>query len=325
MSFTHEEILWIVFAGLVGFMLWLDFWVLQRKPHAVGMREAVFWSIFWFVLALAFGGLVFALDGPTSGAEYITAYLIERSLSIDNLFVFMLVFNFFRIPIQFQQRSLNLGIMGALVMRAIFLGTGIVLLQLFHPIIYVFGALLIYSAYKMIRQKDEEVDPNKNPAVKLVRRIMPVTDNLEADHFFIKDDIGRRVATPLLLVLVAIGVFDLVFAIDSIPAVLAVSPRPFIVYTSNIFAVLGLRPMYFALAGLVGMFRYLSSGLAIVLAFIGMKLLLSDVFEFPIVYALGIVLGILALSVVVSIAIPQKTEDGDAHAGGAKPPAPHGG
>lgn len=303
---SAENMLWIVFAGFVSVMLWLDLWVLQRKPHLVGMGEAVFWSVFWFLLALGFGGLVFAVRGPGPGVEFITAYLVERSLSIDNLFIFMLIFGYFRVPVQYQQKSLLWGILAALAMRSLFIVFGIALLNAFHFVIYIFGALLIFSAYKMVTEKDKKIDPGKNPVVKMLRRIVPMTDSYDRDRFFVKGPTGKRMATPMVAVLVAIAVFDVVFAVDSIPAVLGVTRDPFTVYTSNIFAMLGLRAMYFALAGFVGMFRYLSYGLAVVLAFIGGKLLLSDVYHFPIVWALAAVLGILALSVLASHLIPEK-------------------
>ena len=299
--------MWIAFGVIVGVMLWLDLFVIQKKAHAVGMREAVFWSVVWILVALAFNVGVLAFQGTTRGIEFLTAYLIERSLSIDNLFVFILLFQFFRVPLAYQQKTLMIGILGALVMRATFIAFGIALLEAFEPIIYVFGALLIYSAYKMIAEKDKEIDPEKNPVIRLFRRIIPMTNEFHGEKFFVKDAVtAKRIATPLVLVLAAIAMFDLVFAIDSIPAVLAVSEHPFIIYTSNVFAVLGLRAMYFALAGFVGMFRYLSYGLAVILAFIGVKLLITHFYHFPIVYALGVVLGVLTISVIASIVIPDK-------------------
>ena len=325
------EWLWVLFAAMIAVILWLDLGFLNRKKEAPSLRSSITWSLVWVAMALLFNAAIWLEEGSEPALTFLTAYLIERSLQIDNLFVFMLVFNYFRVPAPNLPRVLFWGIVGAVVLETIFILFGIALLRLFHWVIYVFGVLLLYSAYRMLRGKDEDIDPGSNPVVRAVRNFMPVTDSFEGDRFFVRrpNRQGRQVlmATPVVLVVVAIGISDLVFAIDSIPAVLSISTDYFIILTSNILAVMGLRVMYFAIASFVGMFRFLSHGLALVLAFVGLKLLSTDFllhyfgFELPIIYSLLIVLGILGVAVAVSIILPQ-TKGAAGGRVAAEPPAP---
>jgi tellurite resistance protein TerC len=300
---------WIAFNGFVLAMLALDLGVFHRKSHEVSMREALAWSAVWIALALAFNGLVWARYGPQRGLEFLTGYLIEKSLSVDNIFVFILIFTYFRVPAQYQHKVLFWGILGALVMRAIFIAAGVTLIQRFHWIIYVFGAFLVITGIKMAIQQDKEIHPEKNPVLRLAKRLIPVATDFDGDRFFTRLN-GRRAATPLFIALLLVETTDLIFAVDSIPAILAITQDPFIVYTSNVFAILGLRALYFALAGVVRMFHYLSLGLAAVLVFVGTKMLLVDVVKVPTLLSLGVIATILAVSVVVSILRPPRKDAG---------------
>jgi tellurite resistance protein TerC len=296
--------LWVVFNLFVLALLALDLGVFHRKAHVIGIRESLIWSVIWVVVALLFNLGVYLVRGPAAGLEFLTGYLIERSLSIDNIFVFLLVFSYFHVPGAFHYRVLFYGIIGALVMRAIFIAAGVTLIQTFHWIIYVFGAFLILTAIKMALEKDKEIHPEKNPLLRLFRRFSPVTEQYEGTRFFVRRN-GKLLATPLFLVLLVIETTDVVFATDSIPAILAVTLDPFIVYSSNVFAILGLRALYFAMAGIMEMFHHLHYGLSAVLAFVGAKMLIADLYPIPIHIALIVIAAILIVSVVASIAFPK--------------------
>ncbi|HZS97922.1 MAG TPA: TerC family protein [Terriglobales bacterium] len=295
---------WILFNVFVLVMLALDLGVFNRRVHTVTFREALGWSAMWIALASAFAVLVYFWHGRTESLEFATGYLIELSLSIDNLFVFLVIFRFFRVPSELQHRVLFWGILGALITRGIFILAGVSLIQRFHWLIYVFGALLVYSGIKLLRQGDEEVDPERNPLLKLFRKWIPVTEDYEGEKFWVRRP--GLYATPLVVVLLVVETTDIVFAVDSIPAVLAITLNAFIVYTSNVFAILGLRSMYFAVAGMMDLFEYLHYGLSLVLILIGAKMLLSHYYTVPTVVALGTVAGVIAISVVASIVFPGK-------------------
>ena len=292
--------LWIGFALLVVAMLALDLGVFHRKSHAVGMREAMTWSGVWVALALLFNAGVWHWRGSEKGLEFLTGYLVELSLSVDNLFVFLLIFAYFKVPGQYQHKVLFWGVLGALVMRAVFIGAGVTLMQKFHWVIYLFGAVLVVSGLRMAFGKDKEVHPEKNPVLRIFRRFMPVTREYHGGGFFVAQG-TRWLATPLFIVLLMVETTDLVFAVDSVPAVLAITTDPFIVYTSNVFAILGLRSMFFALAGVMQLFRYLHYGLAAVLVFVGAKMLVSGLYQIPTVVSLVVIVGLLAVAVVGSL------------------------
>ena len=294
---------WILFNVFVVAMLVLDLGVFHRKSHTVKYREALIWSVVWIALALIFAVVIYFWHGRTPSLEFVTGYVIELSLSVDNLFVFLLIFRYFQVPPGHQHKVLFWGILGALIMRAIFIAAGVGLIQRFHWVVYVFGAFLVYSGFKLLRQGEAEIHPEKNPVLRLFRRLVPVTRDYEGDKFFVRRP--GLLATPLLVVLVVVETTDLLFAVDSIPAILAITRDAFIVYTSNVFAILGLRSMYFALAGMMEMFRFLHYGLSVVLMFVGSKMLLSHYYEVPTVVALGAVAGILLLSVGASLIRPK--------------------
>ena len=291
---------WIAFNAFVLVMLAIDLGVFHRQSHTVTLKEALIWSGVWVTLALLFNLGVYAWYGPEPALAFLTGYLIEKALSVDNIFVFLLIFSYFKVPARYQHKVLFWGILGALVMRAIFIFAGISLLQRLHWLIYVFGALLIFTGIKMITEKDKEIHPEKNPVLKLFRRLMPVTEDYQADHFFVKQA-GHYAATPLFIVLLVVETTDLLFAVDSIPAILAITVDPLIVYTSNVFAILGLRALYFALAGVMGLFHYLHYGLSAILIFVGAKMLLADIYKLPVAVALGVVAGILLIAIIASL------------------------
>jgi tellurite resistance protein TerC len=302
----NQALFWILFNLFVLGMLVLDLGFLQRPGHAVKFREALTWSLLWIGLACGFAVLVFFWHGHATAVEFVTGYVIELSLSVDNLFIFLLIFRYFRVAPEHQHKVLFWGIVGALVMRAIFIVVGIGLIRRFHWITYVFGALLVYSGIKLFRQQGAGIEPENNPVVRLFRRWVPVTDDYAEDKFVVRRE--RLYATPLLVVLVLVEVTDLLFATDSIPAVLAITLNPFIVYTSNVFAILGLRSLYFMLAGLMDLFHYLHYGLAVVLIFIGGKMVSADYYQIPTVVALGVVAGVLLISVLASLLHPRAQE-----------------
>ena len=294
--------MWGGFTAFVLAMLALDLGVFHRKAHEVRFREALAWSIVWVALALTFNALIWNWFGPTKGLEFLTGYLIEKALSVDNIFVFLVIFGYFAVPSAYQHRVLFWGILGALVMRAIFIAAGAALITKFHWIIYLFGALLLLTGVKLFVQRNEHMQPERNPVLRLFRRFVPTVAEFHGQRFTVVQA-GRRYATPLLAVLVLVEATDLVFAVDSIPAVFAVTKDPFIVYTSNIFAILGLRAMFFLLAGVMDRFLYLKPGLAAVLVFVGAKMMLTDIYKIPIGASLGVVAAILAVAVVASLVV----------------------
>ena len=297
--------LWPVFAGIVLVALFVDLFVFQRKAHVVPVKEALKLVGFWIGLALIFDVVLYFYLGPDKAFLFTTAYLIEYSLSVDNLFVFLAIFTYFAVPREAQRKVLLWGILGAIFFRGVFIFAGIGLISKFHFLIYILGAFLIYTALKLITQKEKEVKPDKNPVVRFVRKIIRVSPEYHGATFFERKK-GLLYATPLIIVLVAIETMDILFATDSIPSILAVTLDPLIVYSSSIFAILGLRALFFALSGLFHLFRYLSTGVCIVLAFIGVKILISDVFEIPVLISLGVVLIILTSSIILSLVIPRK-------------------
>jgi tellurite resistance protein TerC len=296
---STEQLLWLAFGTIIFVMLALDLGFFHRRDHVIPIKEALLWSTFWIGLALLFNLGVFLWLGKQEGLEFLTAYLVEESLSVDNLFVFILIFSVLGVPALYQHRVLFWGIIGALAMRALMIALGITLIETFHWIIFVFGAFLIVTGVRMTFRKEKEVDPGKNPVLKLVRRLLPVTESYEGSKFFVKK--GGIAATPLFVALIAVETTDLVFAVDSIPAVLAITTDPFIVYTSNAFAILGLRSIYFALAGLLPLFRFLRYGLSVILVFVGLKMVLGELYKMPIGIALGVVAAILVVSIMASI------------------------
>jgi tellurite resistance protein TerC len=292
--------LWVVFNVFVLGVLAVDLLVLHRKAHAVSLREAAAWSCVWVSMALLFGLGVYFFRGGEKALEFLTGYVIEWSLSVDNLFVFLVIFSYFAVPAVYQHRVLFWGILGALVLRATFIATGTALLANFHWMIYVFGGFLIFTGIKLLFAGEEKIEPEKNPAVLLVRRFMKVTPDYQGQRFFIRQH-GKLWATPLFLVLVVVETTDVIFAVDSIPAIFAITLDPFIVYTSNVFAILGLRALFFLLAGVMEMFHYLRVGLSFVLCFVGAKMLIVDFYKIPIGVSLGVVGGILLLSILASM------------------------
>jgi tellurite resistance protein TerC len=299
-SIGNSAGLWIGFSLFILFMLSLDLGLFNRKAHAIKYREAAIWSAVWITLAIIFAGIVFWYQGTQRGLEFVTGYLIELSLSVDNLFVFLLIFSYFKVPSRYQHRVLFWGVLGALVMRLTMIFIGATLINRFHWIIYIFGAFLIYTGIRMFTQEDTDIQPEENAVVRLVTRYIPLARRYEEEKFFTKVD-GRRTGTLLLLVLIIVEVADLVFAVDSIPAIFAITTNTFIVYTSNVFAILGLRSMYFLLAGVVAKFHYLKFGLAIVLTFIGLKMLVVAIgVHIPIWISLVFVAVVLLASMAAS-------------------------
>ncbi len=290
---------WILFNLFVLLMLALDLGVFHRKSHEVSLKEALTWTFVWVFLALVFNALIYYWRGQQQALEFFTGYLVEKALSVDNIFVFIMIFSYFQIPSKYQHRVLFWGILGALVMRAIFIFAGVAMIEKFHFTIYIFGALLIYTGYKMFFHNSIKIEPDKNPVVRFFKKFMPVVPELRGDKFFVKEN-GTRYATPLFLVLILVETTDLIFAVDSIPAILAITQDQFIVYTSNVFAILGLRSLYFALAGVVHRFWLLSYGLAIVLVFVGIKMLMVDLYKIPIEWSLMFIGAVITGSILIS-------------------------
>jgi tellurite resistance protein TerC len=315
---TESIWLWIGFNVFVLGMLALDLGVFHRTSHVVSVKEASIWTGVWVSLALIFNtGIYFYWNTLMPGSSYsnseaalafFTGYLIEKSLSIDNVFVIALIFGYFAVPAAYQHRVLFWGILGALVMRATMILAGAALLKEYHWIIYIFGAFLIFTGIKMATHKDEDLHPEDNPVIKLVRKLIPVTKNYDEDRFFVRHA-GKLMATPLFLVLIMVETTDLVFAVDSIPAIFAVTQEPFLVYTSNVFAILGLRSLYFVLAGVIDKFHYLKLGLAVILTFVGTKMTLVDIYKIPTPVSLGVIAAVLAIAVVASLLRARKLEE----------------
>lgn len=298
---------WLGFLFFVFLMLALDLGVFHRNSHEVKIKEALIWSAVWISLALIFNYIIYLYMGKVKALEFLAGYLIEKSLSVDNLFVFIMLFGYFNVKPKYQHKVLFWGILGALVMRAIFIFAGVALLNNFHWLIYIFGAFLVFTGFKMLAPGESKVDPDKNPLVRLFKKFLPVTSEMHEGKFFIKQN-ARLFATPLFIVLIVVEFTDLIFAVDSIPAILAISNDTFIIFTSNVFAILGLRALYFALAGITQYFHYLKYGLAAILAFVGMKMIVSGYYKLPISLSLAIIFGILAIAVLASVIYPVKEE-----------------
>jgi tellurite resistance protein TerC len=307
MQMDSQLFLWVIFNIFVLGILALDLLVLHRTAHTVSLREALVWSCVWVSLALIFCLGIYFFRGGEKALEFLTGYVIEWSLSVDNLFVFLVIFSYFAVPPLYQHRVLFWGILGALVLRAVFIATGAALLATFHWMIYVFGGFLIFTGIKLLCAGEEKIEPEKNPAVRMVRRFINITPDYQGQRFFIRRD-AKLWATPLFLVLVVVETTDVIFAVDSIPAIFAITLDPFIVYTSNVFAILGLRALFFLLAGVMEMFRYLKVGLSFVLCFVGAKMLIVDFYKIPIGISLGVVAGILLLSILASMLKQRKEE-----------------
>ncbi|HBL15541.1 MAG: tellurium resistance protein TerC [Elusimicrobia bacterium GWA2_69_24] len=300
-------ILWGIFWAIIAAALYLDLGVLNKRSHVVSLKEAALWCAAWMSLALLFDAGIWYRLGGGKALEFLTGYVLEYSLSVDNMFVFIVIFEYFGVPREYQSRVLHWGILGAVFMRFLFIFVGIALIHAFHWIIYVFGVILIYTGIKMMRQSEEKMDPAANPVLKLCKRFLPFSDRFAGQAFF-SGGPGRWVATPLFATLLVVEVSDVVFALDSIPAVLAITTDTLIVYTSNVFAILGLRSLFFLLAGIMGLFRFLKVGISVILCFVGAKMTLADLVHVPIGASLSIVVGVLALSILFSVFVPQRAK-----------------
>ena len=303
-----DTYVWIGFIAFIILLLVVDLGVFHRKSHEVKIKEALIWTGVWILLALIFNYGVYVFMGNEKAVEFLAGYLIEKSLSIDNLFVFIMLFTFFDVKPQYQHKVLFWGIIGALIMRAIFIFSGVILISKFHWIIYIFGAFLIFTGIKMLVQKDEKVSPDKNPLVRLFKKLFPVTETMHGDKFFVKIN-AKTVATPLYIVLLVVEFTDLIFAVDSIPAILAISNDSFIIFTSNVFAILGLRALYFALAGITKLFHYLKYALSAILVFVGIKMLIVDLYKIPVTYSLFAIVAMLLIAILFSYILPKKEDD----------------
>jgi tellurite resistance protein TerC len=292
-------VLWIIFGAVVAVMMALDLGVFHRRAHDVSVREALVWTAVWVGLALAFNALVYFRLDRARAAEFLTCWMTEYALSVDNIFVFLVIFTYFAVPESARHRVLFWGIFGAMVMRGLFLVSGVMLIQKFHWTVYVLGAILVVTGVKLAFQPDEELEPEKNFVLRLARRFLPVTQNYEGPRFFVKRD-GRRLATPLFLALLVVETTDVLFAVDSVPAALGISQDTFVLYTSNIFAIMGLRSLFFAVAGLLSYLHYLKHGLSLILCFVGAKMLIVDAYAISVTTSLAVVGGILALAVIAS-------------------------
>jgi tellurite resistance protein TerC len=304
--------LWVGFNIFVLAMLAIDLGVFHRSAHVVSIKEAAIWSCVWVALSLIFNYGIYHFRGAEQGLQFLTGYLIEKALSVDNIFVFVLIFSYFRVPPKYQHRILFWGILGALVMRGAMIAAGAMLISRFHWIIYVFGAFLVITGIRMATHDEPDIEPEANPVIKLLRKLMPITSSYHGQKFFAREErkgVMRIVATPLFVVLVLVETTDLIFAVDSIPAIFAVTTDAFLVYTSNVFAILGLRALYFLLAGVIHKFHFLKLGLSVVLIFVGAKMLLADVYKIPIGISLGVVAAVLTVSVIASLMFPREAEE----------------
>ncbi len=315
-----EGWMWVAFLALVAVLLLADLFLFHREAHEISMREAAVTSVFWVALGVSFSLAIWALLGGAAAGQYLTGYVIEKSLSVDNVFVWAVILSYFAVPKAYQHRVLFWGVFGALVLRAVFIFAGVALLNAFDWMLFVFGAFLVVTAWRVARHDNEEIHPERNPVLKLMRRVVPVTSEYHGQRFWVKID-ARRFATPLLVVLVLIEATDVVFAVDSIPAILAVTRSEFIVFTSNAFAILGLRALYFLLAGAAGKLRYLNVGLGVILGYVGVKMIISEWYHLPTLLSLGVIAVVLTITVVVSLradarehgAAPDGTGNGEAH------------
>jgi tellurite resistance protein TerC len=308
-----SPLLWLGFNLFVVVMLVLDLGVFHRKSETMSFKQAIGWSFFWISLAALFNLGLWYYRGPEDAMAFLTGYLLEKSLSVDNLFVFLLLFSYFAVPSAYQHKVLFWGIIGALLSRAIFIFAGVALITKFHWLMYVFGAFLIFTGIRMVKEKDKKMEPDKNPALGLLRRVLPVTETFRGDKFVVKQA-GKWMATPLFVALLFVEMSDILFAVDSIPAILAVTRDPFLVYTANVFAILGLRSLYFALNGIMGLFHHLHYGLAAILVFVGVKLAFIDFIKIPTVVSLGFIALALTLSIVASLRWPKKETEEAPHA-----------
>jgi tellurite resistance protein TerC len=311
---SSEITIWVAFNAGVLAVLALDLGVFNKTAHKISVKEAAIWSSVWIALSLGFAGVIYQIRGPQSALEFVTGYLIEYSLSVDNIFVIVLIFSYFRIAEKHQHRVLFWGIIGALLMRGSMIAAGAFLIQRFHWIMYVFGVFLIFTGIRMAMQDEADIEPEANPVLRLVRRLLPVTQDFRDQSFFVREPLhrgekARLLATPLFIVLVLVETTDLIFAVDSIPAIFAVTRDPLLVYTSNVCAILGLRSLYFMLAGVIHRFQFLKIGLAIVLTFVGAKMLLASVYEIPILVSLLVIAVILGVSMLVSLVLPRGNEE----------------
>ncbi|CAN5884541.1 TerC family protein [soil metagenome] len=306
-SFDVPPWAWVALLGGITVLLFGDLLIVHRKPHAISLKEAAIESSVWIALGLSFTLVILAWQGSGASGEYLAGYLIEKSLSIDNVFVWAVILNYFAVPAKYQFRVLFWGIFGALVLRGVFIFAGVALLDAFDWILYVFGAFLLFTAVRIARHDPAEVQPGDNPVLKLVRRVIPSTTEYDGHHFFTVKN-GRRLATPLFAVLVLIETTDVVFAVDSIPAILAVSREPFIIFSSNAFAILGLRALYFLLAGMAGRFRYLNLGLGVILAFVGVKMIIAEWYHFPTTISLAVIVVVLMVTITLSLRADRTSE-----------------
>lgn len=306
-----DVLLWTGFSVFLIVMLALDLGVFHKNSHVVEFKEAMIWSGVWIGLALLFNVGIFYYFGKVKGLEFMTGYLIEKSLSIDNVFIIALIFTYFNVPRQYQHRVLFWGVIGALIMRAILIAVGATLIKEFAWIIYIFGAFLIFTGLKMYFQKNEGINPDKNPVVRFFKKFIPMTDEYNKEKFFLIKE-GKRFATPLFVVLLLVETTDLIFAVDSIPAIFAITSDPFIVFTSNAFAILGLRSLYFALAGVIYKFYYLKAGLSVILVFVGIKMMLIDIYKIPIGVSLGFVALVILIAVLASVRKNKQLEQAKA-------------
>lgn len=301
--------LWAIFGVVVVFLLALDLGVFNRNAHEVKLKEALGWTTVWILTALTFNVGIFVWEGQVKATEFLTAYVIEKALSVDNIFVFIIIFTYFHVGKKYQHKILFWGVIGAVLMRAVFIGAGVAIIHKFAWIMYVFGAFLVFTGIKLAIKSDEKIDPENNLGVKLLKKIVPVTHSADHGHFFTRIN-GKLHATTLFVALVVVEFTDLIFAVDSIPAVLAITHDPFIAYTSNIFAIMGLRSLYFALAGVMDLFHYLRFGLAFILVFVGFKMLIAEHYHLPVMVSLGVILATLTLSVAASMVWPVKKTHG---------------
>jgi len=313
----HETLLFAGFILFVLLMLAVDLGVFNREPHKISIRESLIWSGVWIGLSLLFAVGLWHFEGSEPALKYLSGYLIEKSLSMDNLFVFLVIFQFFKVDKKYRHTVLFWGILGALVFRAAFIFAGVAVLNKFQWLIYLLGAFLIYTGIKLARETNREIEPEHNPVLKLVRRIFPVTEKYHDNHFFVREA-GKLFATPLFIVLVAIETTDIMFAVDSIPAILAISRDPFIVFSSNVFAILGLRALFFALSGIMQLFEYLHYGLAAILMFVGIKMLLSEFVHMPVWIALSVIAIILTVTIVASVRHSKQEESNSSQEGSGR-------
>lgn len=300
-----DVLLWIGFLIFITGMLILDLKVLQKKDHEIQIKEALLWTLFWIVLSLLFNVGIYFYMGVDYALEFLTGYLIEKALSVDNIFVFIIIFTYFGVPPRYQHKVLFWGILGAVIMRGVFIFAGVAIIQRLHWVIYILGAFLVYIGIKMAFTKERKINPERNPVLRTFSKLYPVDYDYKGNKFFIKSA-GRLVATPLLVVLIVIETTDIVFAVDSIPAILSITLHPFIVFTSNIFAILGLRALYFAVSGIMKLFKFLNYGLSLILVFVGVKMLISEYYKIPVSIALSVVGGILAISIILSLVVTRK-------------------